>query len=179
MDGSPSSARTRSLIILHRFTGGRRPQTEEGSQRKGRLLSTRSGGVTRPVAVSTVEGLGIARKCDTIRWTRVPGRGFAGIPMPRRMTMTRRAIMRIELSPHAKELLTEICQRNGMTQVAAMSRITEWFAGQSELIQSVVLRHYPKEIEADAARLILRRLTANSKEDGAGTADSVKTRRGA
>ena len=78
--------------------------------------------------------------------------------------MARRVIMRIELTPSAKELLTDLCHRNGMTQVSVMSRITEWFAGQSELIQAAVLRQYPKEIENDVVKLILKKMSDKSKD---------------
>jgi hypothetical protein len=66
--------------------------------------------------------------------------------------------MRIELTPTAKNLLADLCQRNGMTQVAVMSRITEWFSGQTDLIQAAVLGQYPTAIEADVAKLILKKM---------------------
>ena len=78
--------------------------------------------------------------------------------------MARRVIMRIELTPSAKDLLTDLCHRNGMTQVSVMSRITEWFANQSELIQAAVLRQYPKEIEGDIVKLILKKMAEKSKD---------------
>jgi hypothetical protein len=77
--------------------------------------------------------------------------------------MPRRVIMRIELTPAAKDLLTELCHRNGMTQVAVMSRITEWFAGQDLLIQGAVLGHYPAGIESDVAKLILKKMVEKGK----------------
>jgi hypothetical protein len=45
-----------------------------------------------------------------------------------------------------------------MTQVAMMSRLVEWFASQDEKIQGAVMGHYPGEIEADVAKLILKRM---------------------
>jgi len=77
--------------------------------------------------------------------------------------MPRRVIMRIELTPSAKDLLTDLCQRNGMTQVAVMSRITEWFANQDQLIQGAILGHYPVGIESDVAKLILKKLIEKGK----------------
>jgi len=50
--------------------------------------------------------------------------------------MSRRFIMRIELTAGAKQKLSAL----------------------SELIQAAVLRHYPSEIEADVAKLILKRM---------------------
>jgi hypothetical protein len=72
--------------------------------------------------------------------------------------MSRRFIMRIELSAGAKQKLTTLSDRHGMTQVAMMSRLVEWFAGQNELIQAAALGRYPGEIEGDVAKLILKRM---------------------
>ena len=72
--------------------------------------------------------------------------------------MSRRFIMRIELTGPAKQKLSALSDKNGMTQVAMMSRLVEWFAGQNELIQAAVLGHYPQEVESDVARLILKRM---------------------
>ena len=72
--------------------------------------------------------------------------------------MARRFIIRIELTQSAKGKLNEISDHNGMTQVSVMSRMVEWFASQPELIQAAVLGRYPREIEDDVAKLILRRM---------------------
>jgi len=73
--------------------------------------------------------------------------------------MSRRFIMRIELTASAKQKLSALSDKHGMTQVAMMSRVVEWFAAQEPLIQGAVLGHYPIEIEGDVARLILKRMT--------------------
>jgi methyl coenzyme M reductase beta subunit len=78
--------------------------------------------------------------------------------MPIRGGMAKRVIIRIEISPQAKNRVNELSRQNGMTQVAMTSRMIEWFAGQSELIQAAVLGRYPKEIEVDIAKLILQRM---------------------
>jgi hypothetical protein len=66
--------------------------------------------------------------------------------------------MRIELTGPAKQKLSNLSDRHGMTQVAMMSRVVEWFATQSEMIQSAVLGRFPEEIEADVAKLVLKRM---------------------
>jgi hypothetical protein len=66
--------------------------------------------------------------------------------------------MRIELTGPAKTKLASLSDRHGMTQVAMMSRLVEWFASQDEKIQGAVMGHYPGEIEADVAKLILKRM---------------------
>lgn len=81
--------------------------------------------------------------------------------------MARRVIMRIELTPTAKNLLADLCQRNGMTQVAVMSRITEWFSSQTELIQAAVLGQYPSVIESDVAKLILKKMAGGKSKRAA------------
>ena len=49
--------------------------------------------------------------------------------------MPKRFIMRIELTGPAKNKLATLSDKHGMTQVAMMSRLVEWYAGQNELIQ--------------------------------------------
>jgi hypothetical protein len=80
------------------------------------------------------------------------------------MDMAARIIVRIELTPSAKGHLNELCDRAGMTQVAMLSRLVEWFAGESEMIQAAVLGQYPREIEADVAKIILKRMAASSRK---------------
>lgn len=44
--------------------------------------------------------------------------------------MSPRIIVRIELTPNAKARLNECTDKAGMTQVAMLSRLVEWFANQ-------------------------------------------------
>jgi hypothetical protein len=82
--------------------------------------------------------------------------------------MAARIIVRIELTPEAKSHVNELCKRAGMTQVAMISRMVEWFAGQSDMIQAAVLRQYPAELEADIAKLIIKRLSEKTSESARG-----------
>jgi len=77
--------------------------------------------------------------------------------------MDHRIVVRLELTPNAKERLNEISHRSGMTQLAVSSRLMEWFAGQPEVIQAAVLGRYPEEIESDVAKLILKRMLDKKK----------------
>ena len=72
--------------------------------------------------------------------------------------MGRRFVIRIELTQPAKTKLSELSDKNGMTQVAIMSRLVTWFSEQPDLIQAAVLGHYPSDIEHDVAKLILRKM---------------------
>lgn len=82
--------------------------------------------------------------------------------------MAKRIIMRIELTPAAKESLQEFADRAGMTQFAITSRLVEWFSNQPETIQSAVLRRYPAEIEVDVAKLVLKRMAEGKKQTSGG-----------
>ena len=73
--------------------------------------------------------------------------------------MTRRHIMRIELTGPAKQTLSRLSDKHGMTQVAMMSRLVEWFSQQTEGVQGVSIGRYPQEIESDVAKLLLKRAT--------------------
>ena len=75
-----------------------------------------------------------------------------------------RVIMRIELFPEAKQGLQDLCDRLGMTQVAAASRVIEWFTAQNDVVQAAVLGLYPKEIRADVADIILKKMAAEKKK---------------
>lgn len=62
------------------------------------------------------------------------------------------AIVRIELTPESKGRIVEASERLGMTQIATLSRLVEWFAGQSPEVQRLV------NSGGDSARPILERM---------------------
>jgi hypothetical protein len=66
--------------------------------------------------------------------------------------------IRIELTPQAKALVEELSDRRGMTQFAILSRLIEWFSKQDATVRAAVLGHYPREVAADVAKMLLRRL---------------------
>lgn len=76
----------------------------------------------------------------------------------------RRVIMRIELYPEAKKGLTDLCDRLGMTQIAATSRVIEWFTTQSDVVQAAILGLYPQDIRAEVAEMILKRIASDRKK---------------
>jgi len=78
--------------------------------------------------------------------------------------MPKRFITRIELTLPTRTKLTDVSHSNGMTQVAVLSRIVQWFAAQPETIQAAVLGRYPAEIAPDVARLILERMANGQKK---------------
>jgi hypothetical protein len=67
-------------------------------------------------------------------------------------------VVRLELTRSAKDALEKVSGRAGMTQSAVQARLLEWFTTQSDLVQGAVLGHYPAEIQAEVAELILRNI---------------------
>jgi hypothetical protein len=51
-----------------------------------------------------------------------------------------------------------------MTQVATTSRVIEWFAEQTDLVQAAILGLYPESIRAEVAQLILKRTGGDKKK---------------
>jgi hypothetical protein len=74
-----------------------------------------------------------------------------------------RVIVRIELTPSVKAVMTDVVKRNGMTQVAVTSRLLEWFARQDAMVQAAVLGHYPDAIRSEIAALILKKIPGKRK----------------
>jgi hypothetical protein len=72
--------------------------------------------------------------------------------------------MRIELFPQAKDHLADLCDRLGMTQVAATSRLVEWFCEQQDVVQAAVLGLYPEDIRSEVATMILKRMAGDKKK---------------
>lgn len=72
--------------------------------------------------------------------------------------MPKITVTRIELTGPAKSSLVKLSDRMGMTQVAMMSRLVEFFAAQDEMMQSIIAGRFPESIERDVARLILTKI---------------------
>lgn len=75
--------------------------------------------------------------------------------------MPKRFITRIELTVPTRAALTSLSKTKGMTQVAVLSRLVNWFATQPDTIQNAVLGMYPAAISVDVAKLILEKMAAD------------------
>ena len=71
--------------------------------------------------------------------------------------------MRIEITPRAKPSFVGFCDGYGLTQIAAMSHMLEWFSEQSEVVQAAIMGLYPTDIRADLPRLIMEKMAAEKK----------------
>jgi hypothetical protein len=75
----------------------------------------------------------------------------------------RRIILRVLITPAAKESVDGFCERTGITHVVATTHLLEWFSAQPELIQAVIMGNCPSAMNVDVVRLILQRM-ANGDE---------------
>lgn len=74
-----------------------------------------------------------------------------------------RIILRIEITPAAKERFNGYCDLRGKKQIAAMSRLVEWFGDQPEVIQSIIQGDFPASIQCDVAHIILKQMAKKKK----------------
>jgi hypothetical protein len=80
--------------------------------------------------------------------------------------MAKRFITRVELTTPTRTRLNQVTAAAGMTQVAVLSRLVNWFAGQTDPVQAIVLGRIPPEMEADAAKMILEKLATPANVPG-------------
>jgi hypothetical protein len=77
----------------------------------------------------------------------------------------KRSIMRIQLDTAAKDRLDVICKRRGMTQIAVMSRLVNWFSTQDDYIQTAVLHTLSEGSMATLAKSLLKKLSSEKGSD--------------
>ncbi|MBX4198002.1 hypothetical protein KW782_01565 [Candidatus Parcubacteria bacterium] len=75
----------------------------------------------------------------------------------------KRGVVRLQLTTQAKQNLDDLCERRGMTQIDALSRMVEWFVLQDEVIQAQVLGLMSEENLAELAPGLLERLAKAKK----------------
>ena len=78
-------------------------------------------------------------------------------------SMAQKQNARIELTGPAKKQMATVSDNHGMTQVALMSRLVEWFVSQENTTQYAVMSRFPEEIQPDVARLIIQRIADGRK----------------
>lgn len=69
-----------------------------------------------------------------------------------------RIIVRIELTPVARKRLDECAEKSGMTQVAMLSRLVEWYSRQPDAVQRLVVGGIPEELREEVAGMVLKTL---------------------
>lgn len=84
---------------------------------------------------------------------------------PTKRPTQKRVVFRIQLTPLAKDSLSELSSRLGITQIRLTSKLVEWFATQPDTIQGMLLGFYAESIRADVAKLLLESPQRGAIED--------------
>jgi hypothetical protein len=74
---------------------------------------------------------------------------------------SKRSIMRIQLDSAGKDRLEAICSKRGMTQIALMSRLVNWFSSQDEFVQTSVLQTLSSESIAALAQSLIKKTASH------------------
>ncbi|CAN5559542.1 hypothetical protein BH09PLA1_BH09PLA1_00620 [soil metagenome] len=74
----------------------------------------------------------------------------------------KRAILRIQLDRAGKQGLERLCKQRGMTQIAVMSKLVNWFVRQDEVIQVSVLGLVSQDLAGPLARKMLEQISAKT-----------------
>ncbi len=74
--------------------------------------------------------------------------------------MSQRQIIKIAVTPEAKQAIEMVSDRYGMSQIEMASRLYNWFADQDEPVQAAVLDLLPRSMAPDIARLALEQLAS-------------------
>ena len=82
-------------------------------------------------------------------WSGDSGRPQYTDPMPKKEDAG------VGLTANAKDTLDQLADGLGMTQVAVLSRLVDWFAFQDVNMQYFIVGYFPKEIEREVANLLL------------------------
>jgi len=77
--------------------------------------------------------------------------------------MTKRIIMRIEITAGARDRYRDITEMFGLKEVMKTSRLIEWFSRQDEQIQLSVLGLHPTEDKSELSAAILKRIVREPK----------------
>jgi hypothetical protein len=71
----------------------------------------------------------------------------------------KQAVIRLQLDLPAKQALDKLCERRGMTQIAALSRTVTWLVGQDEVLQAWVLNLMSEDHLGEMSKILLKRLS--------------------
>ena len=72
--------------------------------------------------------------------------------------MAKRTTLTFELTRSAKTRLAKLSDYHGMTEMAMMGRLMEWFVKQGENVHTAALCTLPHDSRAEVAKLLLKRM---------------------
>ena len=68
------------------------------------------------------------------------------------------AAVHLELTPSAKDQLSKVAERTGMTQSAVLCRLLEWFVDQDEPVQADAMGHFHNMERTQIIEMIVKKL---------------------
>ena len=79
-----------------------------------------------------------------------------------------RAVIRLEMESASKKQIDDVCEKRGMTQIAVLSRLVQWFSSQDEMVQASVLGLLSQEMLGDLGKTLHDRLAAAAGKQSSG-----------
>lgn len=76
----------------------------------------------------------------------------------------RTRVVRLSLTGRGEQVVSQAKAETGITQVALMERLLEWFAAQDPKIRTMILSPYP-QVRRGLARLIVEEMQADPERD--------------
>jgi len=76
----------------------------------------------------------------------------------------RTRVVRLSLTGRGERVVSQAKAETGITQVALMERLLEWFAAQDPRIRTMILSPYP-QVRRGLARLIVEEMQAEPQRD--------------
>ena len=73
-------------------------------------------------------------------------------------------VVRLALSPRAQAVVAQLKRETGITRVAFLERLLEWYAAQDARVRSMILSAYP-EVRRGLCQLIMEEMTAHPGKD--------------
>jgi hypothetical protein len=73
-------------------------------------------------------------------------------------------VVPVRISTRVESVVIKIKQETGMTQVAFLERLLEWFAAQDPRIRTAILNPHP-QVREGLARLVMEEMQANPSKD--------------
>ena len=76
-----------------------------------------------------------------------------------------RSVIRIQVDSSGQAELKRICAKRGMTQVAVVSRLVNWFIRQDDVIQTAVMSQLSEPAMSQLARQTLKRIASGASRN--------------
>ncbi len=77
--------------------------------------------------------------------------------MPKAATL-RRVVFRVDVTPQTAKKFAAMCEETGVSQIAATSRLVQWFSAQESEVQARILGVLGEQGKKEAAMIYLKKI---------------------